>query len=56
MNNLYRRLSIDASYQVSYIWHSGFRGEDFLEIDQSEQELPVVAMFVNELRRNEQSS
>jgi hypothetical protein len=28
--------------------------EDFLEIDQSEQELPVVAMFVNELGRNEQ--
>jgi hypothetical protein len=25
----------------------GFRGEDLLEINQSEQELPVVAMFVN---------
>jgi hypothetical protein len=38
-----------------FIWPSSFRGEDFLEIDQSEQELPVVAMFVNELGRNEQS-
>ena len=31
MSNLYRGPSIDASYQVS-----GFRGEDVLEIDQSE--------------------
>jgi hypothetical protein len=29
------------------IWPSGFRGEDFLEINQSEKELSVVAMFVN---------
>jgi hypothetical protein len=40
MSNLYRRLSIDASYQISiylwFIWLSGFRGEDFLEINQSE--------------------
>jgi hypothetical protein len=32
-----------------FIWPSGFRGEDFLEIYQSEQELPVVAMLVNGL-------
>jgi hypothetical protein len=38
-----------------FIWPSGFRGEDFLEINQSEQELPVVAMFVNGSGRNEQS-
>jgi hypothetical protein len=25
MNNLYRGPSIDASYQVSYLWPSGFR-------------------------------
>jgi hypothetical protein len=37
------------------IWESGFREEDFLEINQSEQELPVVAMFVNRTGRNEQS-
>ena len=29
-----------------FIWPSGFRGDDFLEINQSETELPVVAMFV----------
>jgi hypothetical protein len=29
MNNLYTGPSIDASYQVSFIWPSGFRGEDF---------------------------
>jgi hypothetical protein len=37
-----------------FIWPRGFR-EDFLEINQSEQELPVVAMFVNGSGRNEQS-
>jgi hypothetical protein len=40
-----------------FIWPHGFRGEDFLEINQSEtkQELHVVAMFVIGLGRNEQS-
>ena len=28
MSNLYREPSIDASYQVSFIWLRGFRGED----------------------------
>jgi len=37
-----------------FIWQSGFRGEDFLEIDQK-HELPVAAIFVNESSRNEQS-
>jgi hypothetical protein len=32
MSNLYREPSIDASYQVSIHWQSGFRGEDYLEI------------------------
>jgi hypothetical protein len=36
MSNLYRGPSIDASYQLSVIWPSSFRGEDFLEINQSE--------------------
>jgi hypothetical protein len=36
MSNLYREPSIDDSYQVSVIWQSGCRGEDFLEINQSE--------------------
>jgi hypothetical protein len=34
-----------------FIWPSGFRGADFLEINQK-QELPVAAMFVNGLGRN----
>jgi hypothetical protein len=35
---------------------SGFRGEDFLEINQSiKKEWPVAAMFVNGSGRNEQS-
>jgi hypothetical protein len=41
-----------------FIWQSGFRGEDFLEINQSEtqtQELSVVAMFVHGSELNEQS-
>jgi hypothetical protein len=33
MSNLYRGPSIDASYHVRFIWLSGFRGEEFLEID-----------------------
>jgi hypothetical protein len=36
MSNLYRKPSIDASYQVSVHWQSGFTGEDYLEINQSE--------------------
>jgi hypothetical protein len=37
LSSLYREPAIDASYQVfRIIWQSGFRGEDFLEIIQSE--------------------
>jgi hypothetical protein len=36
MNNLYRRPSIDASYQVSYHLAKWFQRRRFLEIDQSE--------------------
>jgi hypothetical protein len=35
------------------IWPHGFRGEDFLKSANQKQELPVVAMFVNGLGRNE---
>jgi hypothetical protein len=52
MSNLYRRPSKDAPYQVSIHLAKRFREEDFLEINQSEQEWPVVAMFVNGLGRN----
>jgi hypothetical protein len=43
------------SPKFQLIWESGFRGEDFLEINQSEQELPVAAMLVNRTGQNEQS-
>ena len=36
MSHLYRGPPIDAPYQVLVHWQSGFRGEDFLEINQSE--------------------
>ena len=48
MSNLYRGLYIDASYQVLVQSDKQFQGRRFLEIDQSEEELPVVAMFFNE--------
>jgi hypothetical protein len=37
-----------------FIWESSFRGEDFFKLANQEQELPVSAMFVNGLARNEQ--
>jgi hypothetical protein len=37
-----------------FIWQNGFRGEEFLKSAIQKQESPVVAMFVNELGRNEQ--
>jgi hypothetical protein len=43
------------STKLRFIWRSGFRGEDFLKLVNQKQELPVVAMFVNGSRRNEQS-
>jgi hypothetical protein len=36
MTILYRGSSIDVSYPNRFVWPSGFREEDFLEIDQSE--------------------
>jgi hypothetical protein len=36
MSNLYREPSIDAFYQISVHLGKRFRGEDFLEINQSE--------------------
>ena len=37
-----------------FIWPSGFRGEDFKKSANQEQELPVVAMFVNGSGQNVQ--
>jgi hypothetical protein len=53
---LYREPSIDASYQVSVHFAKRFqRRRFFLEILNQKQELPVAAMFVNGLGRNEHS-
>jgi hypothetical protein len=52
MSHLYREPSMGASYQIWFIWESGFRGEDYQEIDQPENKLPVTAMFVNGSGRN----
>jgi hypothetical protein len=38
-----------------FIWPGGFRGEDILEINQSETKRPVAAMFANGSGRNKQS-
>jgi hypothetical protein len=53
--NYNRGPSLDASYQVSVIFPSGFR-EDFLEIDQPETRIAyMAAMSFNWSGRNEQS-
>jgi hypothetical protein len=38
-----------------FIWQSGFRGEEFLKIDQSETRIACGGMFVNGSGRNVQS-
>ena len=43
------------STKFQFVWDSGFRGEDFLEINQSKTRWPEVAMFVNGSELNEQS-
>jgi hypothetical protein len=40
------------STEFQFIWPSGFRGEDFLEINQSETRM---AMFINQSELNEQA-
>ena len=42
MSNLYRVPSIDASYQILVHLGKRFRGEDFLEINQSETRMTCV--------------
>ena len=49
---LCRGPSIDTTYQVRFIWPSGFRGEDFFKSTNQKQEMPVVVMFVNGSGRN----
>ena len=55
MSNLYREPSIDASYQVLDYLDKRFQRRRFLEIDQSEKQNSVVAMFVNGSGQNEDS-
>ena len=57
MSNLYRGPYIDASYQVSVHLAKQFqRREDlYKKLTNQKQELPMVAMFVNGSKRNEQS-
>ena len=56
MSNLYRGPSIDASYQVSVHLVKLFQRRRFFQKSTNQkQELHVVAMFVNESGRNEQS-
>jgi hypothetical protein len=43
MSTLYRGPSKDASYQVSIHFASGFRGDDILEINQSETIIFLIA-------------
>ena len=38
-----------------FIWPCGFKGGDLKKSTNQKQELPVVALFVNVLGRNEQS-
>jgi aspartyl aminopeptidase len=46
--------SICASHQISVHLAKQFQRRRFLEINQSEQEMPVVAIFVNGSKQNEQ--
>jgi hypothetical protein len=55
MSNLYREPSLDAPYQVRFIWPSGFRVEDLKKSVNQKQELPVATMFVNRSEQNMQS-
>jgi hypothetical protein len=54
MSNIYRAPAIDASYQVSVHLAKRFQRR-FLNSANQKQELPMAAMFVNGLERNEQS-
>jgi hypothetical protein len=53
ISNLYRGPSIDASYQLSVHLAKRFQRRSFYISTNQKQELPVVAMFVNGLGRNE---
>jgi hypothetical protein len=39
VGSLLERSSVNIAHLVRLIWQSGFRGKDFLEIDQSEKRI-----------------
>jgi hypothetical protein len=41
--------------KVGLIWPSSFREDEFKKSANQKQELPVVAIFVNQLGQNEQT-
>ena len=55
MSNLYSGPSKDAPTKFRFIWPSGFRREDFLEINQSEIRMACGGHFVNGLGQNQHS-
>jgi len=52
MSNLYRGPAIDASYQVSVHLAKRFQRRRFKKTTNKKQELPMAAMFVDELELN----
>ena len=56
MSNLYRGPAIDASFQVSFHLVKRLQRKSFFwKSTNQKQELPMVAMFVNGSKQNEQS-
>jgi hypothetical protein len=55
VSNLYGGASIDASYQISIHLGKWFKRRFFQKSTNQKQEWPVVAMFVNGSKLNEQS-
>jgi hypothetical protein len=52
ISNIYREPPIDVSFQVSVHLASGFRGEDFLEINQSETRIASPLKPFGQMNRN----
>jgi hypothetical protein len=56
MSNIYRGPSIDSSFQVSFHLVKRLQRKSFFwKSTNQKQELPMVAMFVNGSKQNEQS-
>ena len=55
ISNFIEDLSQMLPTKFRFIWNSSYRGEDFQKSTNQKQQLPVVAMFVNESGRNQHS-